>query len=699
MSQLSQHATNMSELTHRLATEYAVSRILAEAGDPTESLARALLVMGQELDWDYCVCWRLQPGSETMRLLASWQRDSERLRELDEAVRAATLRPGLGLAGRVWEKAQTEWVEDADQPGNFFLAAEAHRAGIDRAVCCPILFQSKVVGLLELLTGRETQPHPVSLTVLENLAGQIGHFLNHTTLAEALRVSEAHFRALFDANIAGVHCSTLDGRPLAVNAAFVKMFGFASAAEAMAVNSTDFYLDPRERDELIEHLHRYGRDVNRELRLRHRDGHTLWVLCNTVMIPGLEGQPDSNESTLLDITEAKDRTRRQWQVSKLESMGRLTSGLAHDFNNFLGIINGYADLALNAIEVSHPAHEALEKLRAAGDSAAALTRQLLAFGHRPEPEGEPEPVDLAATVRTTLAMLAETLGPGVRVRIETAPELAPVRAQAAGIHQIVMNLAINARDAMPSGGDLLVQIDPVTIDAEYTRHHVQAQPGEYLQLAVSDTGEGMDADTRRHAFEPLFTTKPAGKGTGLGLSSVYALMNQHRGWIELYSERGHGTTFKLYFPVAAAAAAGAKATPAAPTAAVGGDPAEPGATVVLVDDERNLLQLMRDILEQKGYCVIAASSGEEALRRVRAAGGAPDLLITDLVVPGGGPVLAAQLNIATLYVSGFTLGAAAAQGLLPASHDPGAFLQKPFSPSALLQHVAVRLQQHRAAGV
>lgn len=686
----------MSELTHRLATEYAVSRILAEAGDPTESLARALLVMGQELDWDYCVCWRLQPGSETMRLLASWQRDSGRLCELDRAVRAATLRPGLGLAGRVWEKAQTEWVEGADQPGNFFLAAEAHRAGIDRAVCCPIVFQSKIVGLLELLTGRETQPHPVSLTVLENLAGQIGHFLNHTTMAEALRVSEAHFRALFDANIAGVHCSTLDGRPLAVNASFVKMFGFASAAEAMAVNSTDFYLDPRERDELIEQLQRYGRDVNRELRLRHRDGHTLWVLCNTVMIPGLNGQPDSNESTLLDITEAKDLTQRQSQVSKLESMGRLTSGLAHDFNNFLGVMNGYADLALSTLEASHPAHEAVEKLRAAGDSAAALTRQLLAFGRRPE--GEPETVDLAATVQTTLAMLAETLGSGVRVRLETAPELAPVRAQAAGIHQIVMNLAINARDAMPGGGDLLVQIDPVTIDADYTRHHVQAQQGEYLQLAVSDTGEGMDADTRRHAFEPLFTTKPAGKGTGLGLSSVYSLMTQNRGWIELYSERGHGTTFKLYFPVAAAA--GAKARRATPKAdEIGADPAATGATVVLVDDERNLLQLMREILEQKGYRVIAASSGEEALSRVQAADRSPDLLVTDLVVPGGGPVLAAQMNIATLYVSGFTLGAAAAQGLLPASHDPRAFLQKPFSPSALLEHVAVRLQQHRAAGV
>ncbi|TAN24528.1 MAG: PAS domain S-box protein [Acidobacteria bacterium] len=691
MGSLSQHETDMSELTHRLATEYAVSRILAEAGDPAESLARALLVMGQELDWDYCVCWRLQPGSETMRLLASWQRDSGRLRELEEAVQAATLRPGLGLAGRVWAKAQTEWVEDAGQPGNFFLAAEAHRAGIDRAVCCPILFQTKIVGLLELLTGRETQPHPVSLTVLENLAGQIGHFLNHTTMAEALRVSEAHFRALFDANIAGVHCSTLDGRPLAVNASFVKMFGFQSAAEAMAVNSTDFYLDPRERDELIEHLRRYGRDVNRELRLRHRDGHTLWVLCNTVMIPGLEGQPDGNESTLLDITEAKDRTRRQWQVSKLESMGRLASGLAHDFNNFLGVINGYADLALNALEANHPAHEALEKLRAAGDSAAALTRQLLAFGHRPE--SEPEALDLVATVRTSLGMLAETLGPGVRVRIEAAPELAPVRAQAAGIHQIVMNLAINARDAMPGGGDLLVQIDPVTIDAEYTRHHVQARQGEYLQLAVSDTGEGMDADTRRHVFEPLFTTKPAGKGTGLGLSSVYSLMNQHRGWIELYSERGHGTTFKLYFPVA-----GATARLAAPTVASAADPADTGATVVLVDDERNLLQLMRDILEQKGYRVIAASSGQEALSRVRAAGRSPELLITDLVVPGGGPVLAAQLSVATLYVSGFTLGAATAQGLLPASHDPGAFLQKPFSPSALLEHVAVRLQQHRAAG-
>ncbi|MGH9412737.1 MAG: ATP-binding protein [Terriglobales bacterium] len=693
MSQLSQNATNMSELTHRLATEYAVSRILAEAGDPAESLSRALLVMGQELDWDYCVCWRQQPGNDSMRLLASWQRDPERLRELDTEVRAATLHPGQGLAGRVWQQAQTEWVEDADRSGIFFLAAEARRAGIDRAVCCPILFQGKVVGLLQLLTGRNRQPHPVSLTVLENLAGQIGHFLDHASMADALHVSEAHFRVLFDANIAGVHCSTMDGRPLAINESFVKMFGFSSVAEAMAINSTDFYVDPKEREALLEQLHLYGRDVNREIRLRHRDGHTLWVLVNTVIVPGLGGECNSNESTLLDITEEKNRTRRQSQVSKLESMGRLTSGLAHDFNNFLGVINGYADVALETLEETHPARAAVEKLRAAGSSAAALTKQLLAFGRHAE--AAPELVDLEATVRETLTLLSDTLGPSVRVQIDTPPGLEPIRAHAAEINQIVMNLAINARDAMPGGGDLLVQLEEVTIDAAYAHRHVQAHAGAFLRLAISDTGEGMDADTLRHAFEPLFTTKPAGKGTGLGLSTVYALMQRHGGWVEIYSERGHGTTFKLYFPAMSKAAIPASPAPAR-TVAAGGCGA---ATIILVDDEPDLRQLMTEVLELQGYTIIAAGTCAEAMQRTVVSGRAPDLLVADLVTPGGGGVaLAEQLHVPALFVSGFTLAAAAAQGLLAADHDPAAFLQKPFSPIALVERVEARLRQHRAAG-
>lgn len=683
--------SEMSALAHRLGTEYAVSRILAEGDAAAEALTRVLAVIGRELGWDYCVCWRLQASTDTMRLLASWLRDPQRLAELDAAVRAFTLRPGQGLAGRVWKTGDGEWIDDTTVGGQFFLQEQARRAGLGPAVCIPIPFRGGIIGLLQCVGGQEAVPHGSTVIVLNNLAEQIGRFLDHASMAAALRASEAHFRTLFDANIAGVHCSTLEGKALAVNPAFVAMFGFASVADALACNSSDFYVDPAEREGLLQQLRQHGRDVNRHLRLRHQDGHILWVLANTVLIPGEDGAPDSNETTLIDVTEVREWEERQRQTAKLESMGRLAGGLAHDFNNLLTVINGYADLAMSRMDAADPNRESMARLLGAGERAAALTQQLLAFGRRQA--SEPELLDLESAVRSTAEMLMPALGPGVRVHVEAEPGLQPIRADSGQVGQILTNLALNARDAMPDGGDLLLELHHVEIGPAYIRNHVQAQPGAYVRLAVSDNGEGMDEAIKQHVFEPLFTTKPKGKGTGLGLASVYGLVRQHNGWIELYSERGHGTTFKIYFPVAREEAPGGGLARRLE--------AGKGESLLVVEDKPDMRTLMEDVLSGQGYRVHLVATAAEAEAAVADGRVVPDLLITDLVLPqGSGPALAARLGtVPVIFLSGFSRAAAILQGLLPAGCDRAAYLQKPFAPAALAECVAQELRKQVLAGV
>ncbi len=683
MMETTGNVADLKAQARRLATEYAVSRILSEAGAPEPTLARALAVMGQELQWDYCVCWRLR--GETMRIVASWQRDPERSRALEAGGRKLELRKGCGFAGRVWDEAQPLWIADIAKEDGFLLGQEAQAAGLEAGMACPIQFRGKVIGILEMLAARGVKPDPDTGAVLISLAEQIAQFLDHSAVESALRASEARYRHLCEVSSAGVHCCTGAGEAVAVNPAFVRMFGFESEAEALACPAKQLFVDAADREALLAQLRRGGRDTNRQLRLRRQDGRVIWVLTNTVLVPGINGAPDLNESMLIDISETKEFERRQWLSSKMEGIGRLAGGVAHDFNNLLTVINGYCDLLLARTPEGDSGRASLMKIRQAGQRAEALTRQLLAFSRRQSVE--PLGLNLEQAVSETLEMMAGALGEGVVVHKRAAPGLGLVRADPDQISQIVMNLGLNARDAMPEGGELIVELDNVDMDEEYLRGHAQAKPGRYVRLAVSDTGCGMDAETRKHVYEPFFTTKPQGQGTGLGLATVYGLTVQNHGWIELYTEPRYGTTFKLYFPrvdaagAAAAAAAGATATPAA------------AAGVLLVEDEPEVRALMRDVLEAAGYQVRAAANGAEALRL--AALEAPALLVSDVVMPGmTGPELAAELEktqpeLPVLFVSGYSEQVVIRRGLTLGAAQAARkdYLQKPFPPSALLQKV------------
>jgi two-component system cell cycle sensor histidine kinase/response regulator CckA len=313
------------------------------------------------------------------------------------------------------------------------------------------------------------------------------------------------------------------------------------------------------------------------------------------------------------------------QSQKMEAIGTLAGGVAHDFNNLLNIL-GNAQLAIGKLEPEHPLQLRLAEIEKAGKRAAVLTRQLLAFGRRQHLERRV--INLNEAISEILKLLQRIIGEDIEVRMKSAPGLASVFADPSQIEQVVMNLGVNARDAMPGGGQLTIETSHVELDENYSRQYPYIQPGEYVQIMISDSGTGMDQKTQSRIFEPFFTTKEVGKGTGLGLSMVYGIVKQHEGHINVYSEVGKGTTFKVYLPVHAGDPG--KQAPEVKPPLIGGTE-----TILLAEDEEALRNLARVVLEELGYTVLVAKDGLEAVEMYAAEGGHIDLLLFDVVMPRG----------------------------------------------------------------
>jgi signal transduction histidine kinase/CheY-like chemotaxis protein len=379
--------------------------------------------------------------------------------------------------------------------------------------------------------------------------------------------------------------------------------------------------------------------------------------------------------------EQLQRTQDQLlQSQKMDAIGRLAGGVAHDFNNLLTIITGQSHLLLRQVDAG-PVRDGVERISQTADRAADLTRQLLAFSRNQVVQ--PKVLQLNAIVGDVTPMLQRLIGEDVQLRTAFDPTLANVRADAGQLQQVLMNLAANARDAMPQGGQLTIETANVALDAAYARQHAEVTTGPHVMLAVSDTGVGMDAETRRRIFEPFYTTKETGKGTGLGLATVYGIVKQSGGHIWVYSEPGRGTTFKVYLP---AVADGVDRAPAGAS----GEPPHGSETVLLVEDEHQVRQLVRLVLQHHGYTVLEAATPAEALDIATRHDKRIDLLLTDVVMPQmSGRVLADLLapdrpDMAVLFISGYTATAVVQHGVLDAAK---AYLQKPFTPAALARAV------------
>jgi PAS domain S-box-containing protein len=425
-----------------------------------------------------------------------------------------------------------------------------------------------------------------------------------------------------------------------------------------------------------------GTSYSIDHRILRPNGAVRWVHEQAEVVKDAEGRPLRLVGTVQDITDRRQLQEQLLQAQKIEAVGRLAGGVAHDFNNLLGVILGFSELARKDLPAEHRAHQRVEQIQKAAERAATLTRQLLAFSRKQLLQ--PRVVDLNTIAREMERMLRRLIGEDIELVTSFAPDLWPVRADPAQVEQVILNLAVNARDAMPAGGTLTIRTCEADLDPAFAGAHPGASPGPHAVLSVSDTGYGMDAATLSHVFEPFFTTKPAGHGTGLGLAMIYGIVKQSGGYISAESRPGQGTTFTVYLP--RAEAQGADPVP----------PPEPAAlprgteTVLLVEDEASLRGVMCETLRGAGYRVLESGTAEDALAAAAAHDGAIHLLLTDVVMPGAsGEALEAQLRparpgIRVVFMSGYTDDAISRHGVL----EPGRhFLQKPFAADVLLREV------------
>ena len=520
--------------------------------------------------------------------------------------------------------------------------------------------------------------------ILQFVSQQIATAIEHKRYAEALRRSEARYRSLILSAAYGIYRCTVGGTFLDVNPALIAMLGYGSVEEVLKLDARrDVFFNSQELDRLTEDYRRTGTVNGVEVQWKCKDGHVIVVRLSGRPVSGVEQPAEELEIIAEDITDRRQLEEQFRQAQKMEAVGRLAGGVAHDFNNLLMVINGYTEVLLEELKSGDVMHQKVQSIQQAADRAATLTRQLLAFSRKQLLELKV--VDVNTVISDMERLLRPLIGENIGLITRLSPDAGRTRADAGQLEQVIMNLVVNAKDAMPEGGKITVQSSEVTVRQNF-REHRFIQPGRYVVLSVSDTGHGMDKETQSRIFEPFFTTKEKGKGTGLGLSTVYGIVKQSGGYVFPQSEPGAGTTFYIYLPRVEESPE-EMAPPKSQENEKGGCE-----TVLLVEDEESVRELVRGTLAARGYKVLEAENGESGLRVAEAHGDGIDILITDVVMPGmGGRELAKRLlqirpNLAVLYLSGYTEDTILHQGAL----GPGtAFLQKPFT----LQNLARKVRE------
>ena len=557
--------TDRRRAERRLASQYAVTRVLSEAVTTEEAVPRIIQAVGESLEWDLGVYWRLDKPSGTLHYLNHWQSRTVSAAEFVAEMQQKTFELGVGLPGRIWATGDPTWIRDVTLDSNFVRSTSAFKSGLHGAFGFPIRIGGEIEGVVEFFSHQVREADNELLTMMADVGLKIGQFGERTRAEEALRQTEAQLR----------------------------------------------------------------------------------------------------------------------QAQKMEAVGRLAGGVAHDFNNLLTVIRGYSELVLNRLKAGDVAHREMEEVKKAADRAAGLTGQLLAFSRRQFVTAKV--LDLNAVVTNMDGMLRRLLGEDIiELGADLESQLGSIKADPGQIEQVIMNLAVNARDAMPMGGRLTIETRNVTLDKPTQIDRVMLEAGSYVLLAIKDTGQGMSEETQAHLFEPFFTTKEKGKGTGLGLSTVYGIVKQSGGTIGIDSKPGQGTVCKIFFPRVHDTMQDAQAASGPIPGAFGKE------TILVVEDDPAVRGLVHEALRLNGYEVLVARHGIEALLTGAKHMGQIHLLLTDVVMPQmSGPEVAEKLSgvrpdIKVLYMSGYPDHPVFSQGGV---NRETVFLQKPFTPNVLTQKV------------
>lgn len=488
--------------------------------------------------------------------------------------------------------------------------------------------------------------------------------------------SEKRFRAIFDNAAIGIALVDLEGQVFLSNSVLRQMFGYTEE-EILSLSISELtHREDIEKDlSLAEELFKGARDYYQlDKRYIKKNGDVIWGQLTVSAVNNDKGETLFAIGMIENITERKLLEEQLRQAQKIESVGRLAGGIAHDFNNMLTAINGYSDLTLRKLDPEDPLRGDIEEIKKAGERSAALTHQLLAFSR--QQILQPKLLDLNETIQDTSKMLQRLIGEDIELKLILNPKIRQINVDPGQITQVIMNLIVNARDAIPGGGKVSVQTDDIYLDEEFVKDHYPIKTGNYIMFSVSDNGTGMDEETRSKIFEPFFTTKAPGVGTGLGLATVYGIVKQSGGYIWAESEIGQGTTFCIYFPPVV------EETKPEETMGIDYTFQSGTETILVVEDEPLVRTLTGQILEECGYRVIKAGSGQEAIEICEQSDCKIDLLMTDVVMPGmSGRELAEKLTILLpglkiLFNSGYTNDAVIKHGITESGQN---FIQKPFT--------------------
>ncbi len=601
--------------------------------------------------------------------------------------------PFFTAAGSFWSNCTTDLLAsttEADRQAH--TRNRCNGVGYESVALIPLKAGDETIGLLQFNDHQRNQFTLDQIIFLEGLSTSIGIAITRTRADEKQRESAQLIEGIINAIPVRVFWKDAQLVFLGCNAAFARDAGFADPKDL--VGKDDFQMGWREQAELYRADDRAVIESGRARLLIEEPqttptGKTITLLTSKLPLLNPQGKISGVIGTYMDITERKQAEGEQIklqsqlvQAQKMESVGRLAGGVAHDFNNMLGVILGLTEMALEQMDPAQPLFADLQEVHKAAERSAVLTRQLLTFARKQTIV--PRVIELNETVEGMLKMLRRLIGEGIDLLWKPGRNLGPVKVDPSQIDQLLANLCVNARDAIEDLGKITIETDVAAFDEAYCADHAGFVPGEYVLMAVSDNGCGMDKETMGHLFEPFFTTKEVGKGTGLGLASVYGMVKQNNGFINVYSEPGQGTTFKVYLPRH-------KAKSASLPEKAPSRPAERGhETILLVEDEPAILKMTTMMLERLGYAVLAAATPGEAIRLAHEHAGEIHMLMTDVVMPEmngrnlAGNLLSIYPDLKRLFMSGYTADVIAHHGVL----DEGVyFIQKPFSMKDLAAQV------------
>ena len=673
--------TARTRAERRRDAQYTVTRVLAAAHRLPEAAEGVLRVAGERLSWELGQLWRADDAAGTLRRLTLWTDDTLAPEDAEAITVADVLARGECLAGRVWESGRPEWVADV-------MADRGRPPGpLHAGIAVPVTAGGRTWGVLEWAARKVRTADDDRLRVFTSFGSQLGLFIERNEAEQAAHTSRVMLDAVVDGTLDAVFVKDSAGRYLLINESGARALG---RPVDEVIGRDDRELLPEDVAADIMALDRQvmesGETVTSEERVNDRV-----FLSTKAAYRDEAGALLGLIGTAHDVTDRRRLEAELQQAQKMEAVGRLAGGVAHDFNNILSVIRGFSDLARRQLDkADETVDEWLGHVSRASDQGSALTRQLLAFSRR-QPL-ETELLDVNGVVADMDALLRRVLGEDLRLVTVFAGSPGSVEINRGQLEQVIMNLAVNARDAMPAGGKLTIETAEAELDATAAKR-LGLEPARYVVLRVADSGVGMDAETAGHIFEPFYTTKGVGAGTGLGLSTVYGIVTGSGGHVGVQSAPGAGTTFVIHLPAARPVEVAAEGRPAAPAGVV------PSGTVLVAEDDEVLRGLIRSMLEQGGYRVLAARSGEEALATAAAYAGGIDALVTDVIMPGmRGPELAARLRatrpgVRIVLVTGYS------DAPLETELRRGdVLLNKPFGMEALLSTLGEALPGRRAAG-